>query len=763
VKALLAAPGIDVKQTNKSGRTPLRMASEQGRTEVVELLLAAPGINVNQIKKAVNSTKRVNIKNLLTKAVKNREAAAAAKTEQEEKNAQNAANREAAAKAEQEAKNAKNAANREAAIKNARNKTNLFTSIRDGKYEVNLIDRIKTLHGNVNHKFTGGMTLLHYAALQGKEDVVKELLENGAKVDEQNKLAQTALYLASQNGRTEVVKALLKKGANFNLADLDGNTPLRVASRAGKTEVVKLLLEKGANVKLKGKDNTTPFQVATNNEIKVLLLEKGGAIIANLTNVNKQALLRQAITNKKLNVVNSLIKAGAKVNSVPNNLENGNLKKLLVKTIEQQNNSSKPALGYRYNNNETLKKYLRTENGRKALRSSYQKYKLSNNNNSIGSVFKLLKRSKTLNNVKNLNNLLEEYKDKLNTYNSGTPERKELEQAIKNINTAKTDQAKANKAAANKAAANKAAAIKAVANKAIFAEEIKKIKSGNFKLLTNDIFTSLSDSELKGILQALSGKGSTNDDKEMMKKLLKKWIENGKTLNNAELAKTTNFIKSLEPDIKKITNNYALRQKFIGTESKISESTFGWNDPNTIKKALLSQNGRQKIITTYGLPIPLNSPIPEIVSALHGSKQPKFVNTVKLNSLKKEYQRLRDAYSDNTSSVIYTNLTDAINSIPNNPNAVSANANANAELRAKVNQVKKSIPEGLLNNPQAIVGLVLKSNGSPYKLVNYTKLKNAINKFKDTGKNQPLNNNTIITNAAKGTWNLVEVPRNLLA
>jgi len=762
VKALLAAPGIDVKQTNKSGRTPLRMASEQGRTEVVELLLAAPGINVNQIKKAVNSTKRVNIKNLLTKAVKNREAAAAAKTEQEEKNTKNAANREAAAKVEQEAKNAKNAANREAAIKNARNKTNLFTNIKKGDYKVNLIGKIKNLYGNVNHKFTGGMTLLHYAALQGKEDVVKELLENVANVDEPNDQAQTALYLASEQGRVAIAEALLEKGADVNLAAKDGRTPLRVASKAGKTDVVKLLLDAGAKVNVVG-NGKTPFQAATNNEIKVLLLEKGGANIATLNNVNKQALLVQAITNEKLNVVNSLIKAGAKVNSVPTTLGNGNLKNLLVRTIEQQKNSNKPSLGYRYNNNETLKKYLRTENGRKALRSSYQKYKLSNNNNSIGSVFKLLKRSKTLNNVKNLNNLLEEYKDKLNTYNSGTPERKELEQAIKNINTAKTDQAKANKAAANKAAANKAAAIKAVANKAIFAEEIKKIKSGNFKLLTNDIFTSLSDSELKGILQALSGKGSTNDDKEMMKKLLKKWIENGKTLNNAELAKTTNFIKSLEPDIKKITNNYALRQKFIGTESKISESTFGWNDPNTIKKALLSQNGRQKIITTYGLPIPLNSPIPEIVSALHGSKQPKFVNTVKLNSLKKEYQRLRDAYSDNTSSVIYTNLTDAINSIPNNPNAVSANANANAELRAKVNQVKKSIPEGLLNNPQAIVGLVLKSNGSPYKLVNYTKLKNAINKFKDTGKNQPLNNNTIITNAAKGTWNLVEVPRNLLA
>ena len=378
------------------------------------------------------------------------------------------------------------------------------------------------------------------------------------------------------------------------------------------------------------------------------------------------------------------------------------------------------------------------------MRSSYQKYKLSNNNNSIESVYKLLKRSGKLENV-NLTKLLIEYKSILNTYTPGTLAYKELKEAIENINEAMKAQAVKN------------------ANANAKAKKINVFKGGNFSVLNNKILTNLTDEELKGILQKLSLNGKTDEHKEMMKNLLKKWIESGKNLNSAEISKKSKFIKSLEADIKKITNNYALRQKFIGTESKISERTFGWNDPNTIKKALLSQNGRQKIITTYGLPIPLNSPIPEIVSALHDSKQPKFVNTVKLNSLKTEYQRLRDAYSDKTNSNIYKNLTDAINSIPNNPNAVSANANANAELRAKVNQVKKSIPEGLLNNPQAKVGLVLKSNGSPYKLVNYTKLKNAINKFKDTGKNQPLNNNTIITNAAKGTWNLVEVPRNLLA
>ena len=669
--------------------------------------------------------------------------------------------------------NPEEAAIREAAIKNARNKTNLFTKIKGGDYNVNLIDRIKTLHGNVKHTFMGGMTLLHYAALQGKTEVVKLLLAApGINVNLADSYGKTPLILASQNGRTEVVKLLLgAPGIDVNRADKDGNTPLRVASKAGKTDVVKLLLAApGVDVKQVNKNGITPFQVATNNEIKVLLLEKGGANIATLTNVNKQALLRQAIKSNKNKIVNSLIKAGAKVNSVPTNIENGNLKTLLERTFAQQKNSNKPALGSISNTNETLKKYLRTEEGRKALRGSYALYSTSSNNNSIEKVLNLLKRFGKLKGV-TLNNLLIEYKDKLNFYKPGTPERNELELAIENIKAAKTDQAKANKAAAEKAAANKAAAEKAATEKAAankeaankaaankaaaiaqtnvkknFAEKVNSIKGGNFNKLKNISLTNLTDAELKSILQTLSVKGTTEEHKDVMKKLLKIWIEKGKTLNSAEISKNSSFIKSLNADIKRITNNYALRQKFTSTSSNLRITS---NTPNTIKKALLTQNGREGIIKSYGLGIPAISPIPEIVSALH--KRESFKNSITLNSLKKEYQNLREAYAGGNQNT-QNQLNAAITSI---------SLITNANMRAKINQLKQNIPNELLSG-NAKIGLILKSNGSPYKLVNYTKINQAIKNFKATGKNQNLNNSDIITNAANGTWSLVEVSKNLL-
>jgi len=47
VKLLLEAPGINVTQADKRGRTPLYMASLKGHNPVVKLLLNAPGINAS--------------------------------------------------------------------------------------------------------------------------------------------------------------------------------------------------------------------------------------------------------------------------------------------------------------------------------------------------------------------------------------------------------------------------------------------------------------------------------------------------------------------------------------------------------------------------------------------------------------------------------------------------------------------------------------------------------------------------------------------
>ncbi|CAH8286668.1 unnamed protein product, partial [Schistosoma turkestanicum] len=57
-----------------------------------------------------------------------------------------------------------------------------------------------------------------------------------------------ALHLASKEGHADVVRVLIERGARPNTATKKGNTALHIASLAGQFEVVKLLLEAGAEV-----------------------------------------------------------------------------------------------------------------------------------------------------------------------------------------------------------------------------------------------------------------------------------------------------------------------------------------------------------------------------------------------------------------------------------------------------------------------------------------------------------------------------------
>lgn len=88
---------------------------------------------------------------------------------------------------------------------------------------------------NVNAKDAMGNTPLHLAALEGKQDVIKLLLDNGAEVNEQNDLGNTSLHFAMQNGYSEISTLLTDAGAEI-LKNLQGETPeILVRKRANST------------------------------------------------------------------------------------------------------------------------------------------------------------------------------------------------------------------------------------------------------------------------------------------------------------------------------------------------------------------------------------------------------------------------------------------------------------------------------------------------------------------------------------------------
>jgi hypothetical protein len=104
---------------------------------------------------------------------------------------------------------------------------------------------------------------LHEAAGQGQHQMVQQLLDAGADVNEPDYHGRTPLYAASCFCRQEVVQVLLAaQGTDVNAADANGLTPLYIAANAGHLEVVQQLLAAGANVNAEGNSGSTPLHAA---------------------------------------------------------------------------------------------------------------------------------------------------------------------------------------------------------------------------------------------------------------------------------------------------------------------------------------------------------------------------------------------------------------------------------------------------------------------------------------------------------------------
>ena len=72
---------------------------------------------------------------------------------------------------------------------------------------------------NVEAKDSDGRSGIHFAARNGKVDIVKVLLQNGANVNAVDREKITALHQAAQDGHAEVAKVLLENGADVNAVE----------------------------------------------------------------------------------------------------------------------------------------------------------------------------------------------------------------------------------------------------------------------------------------------------------------------------------------------------------------------------------------------------------------------------------------------------------------------------------------------------------------------------------------------------------------
>jgi ankyrin repeat protein len=95
------------------------------------------------------------------------------------------------------------------------------------------------------------MTPLMSAAMFGRIDAAKTLLEGGANVNEKDKITgDTPLIRASLNGRSEMVLFLLKQGADAKAINNERETALTyIGTRCLSPDAAKALIASAANAK----------------------------------------------------------------------------------------------------------------------------------------------------------------------------------------------------------------------------------------------------------------------------------------------------------------------------------------------------------------------------------------------------------------------------------------------------------------------------------------------------------------------------------
>ena len=138
------------------------------------------------------------------------------------------------------------------------------------------------LENNVNiNEFVNNFTPLMLVCKDKLKEIVKLLIEKGAKINEQNESGDNALILATTNSDKTLVEILLGAGADVNLKNKKGTTPLIISCDVDNLEIAKLLLDKGADVNVSTDQGDTPLISACNNRnIKLveLLIESGANV-----------------------------------------------------------------------------------------------------------------------------------------------------------------------------------------------------------------------------------------------------------------------------------------------------------------------------------------------------------------------------------------------------------------------------------------------------------------------------------------------------
>lgn len=102
---------------------------------------------------------------------------------------------------------------------------------------------------------------IHTAVVSGNLEVLKQHIEAGTNINERDPFGGSSpLISAAVFGKPDAARILIDAGADLNFQNNDGSTPLHTAAFFCRPEIVEMLLNEGADKTIKNKAGVTAFE-----------------------------------------------------------------------------------------------------------------------------------------------------------------------------------------------------------------------------------------------------------------------------------------------------------------------------------------------------------------------------------------------------------------------------------------------------------------------------------------------------------------------
>lgn len=159
-----------------------------------------------------------------------------------------------------------------------------------------------------------GWNAAHYAANNGREEVIRLFPENAEFLNKANKVGATPLMLSVLSNKPGATIELIKRGVDSNWKDNFGNNVLHLSCLQGITDEVRVLSKYESLRNAQNKSGSTPLMLAKQVEFDIILESKPDLEKKNIQGYN---VLHCACQNGELEKVIKILGVNKKLASIP--------------------------------------------------------------------------------------------------------------------------------------------------------------------------------------------------------------------------------------------------------------------------------------------------------------------------------------------------------------------------------------------------------------------------------------------------------------